>query len=237
VVALSPDGVYADGSPAEIFARHAPAWTELGVWVPAPWGPAIPRRPAGPASAAPTGLTGADITHTHPAGSQPAITGAGLDLEAGRTVALTGRNGSGKSTLVTILAGLVEPDHGDVRFTHQPERPLHRWRAARLCRRVGTVFQQPEHQFVTARVDSEVRVGPRRAGIAPGGRMADAGWYAELSERRRLVEQSAANPFTPTGGEMRLLSVATAPATAPDVLVLDEPTFGQDARTWLELLE
>lgn len=237
VVVLSPDGVYVDGSPADIFARHGGALTELGVWVPAPWGPAIPRRRAEHASAAPTVLTGTGITHTHPAGSQPAITGARLDLDAGRTVALTGRNGSGKSTLVTILAGLVEPDHGDVRLTDQPERPLHRWRAARLCRRVGTVFQQPEHQFVTARVDAEVRVGPRRAGLVPRGRKDEAGRCDELLERLRLEHLAAANPFTLSGGEKRRLSVATALATAPDVLVLDEPTFGQDARTWLELLE
>jgi energy-coupling factor transport system ATP-binding protein len=68
---------------------------------------------------------------------------------------------------------------------------------------------------------------------------------AETSERRRdellqrlgLDRLSAANPFTLSGGEKRRLSVATALTTTPDVVVLDEPTFGQDARTWAELVE
>jgi energy-coupling factor transport system ATP-binding protein len=56
-------------------------------------------------------------------------------------------------------------------------------------------------------------------------------------DRLHLSHLAAANPFTLSGGEKRRLSVATALATAPRVLVLDEPTFGQDRRTWIELLE
>src|SRR5688500_12172927 len=58
----------------------------------------------------------------------------------------------------------------------------------------------------------------------------------ELLERLRLTHLAGANPFTLSGGEKRRLSVATALATAPRMLVLDEPTFGQDRRTWSELL-
>jgi energy-coupling factor transport system ATP-binding protein len=59
----------------------------------------------------------------------------------------------------------------------------------------------------------------------------------ELLARLHLAHLALANPFTLSGGEQRRLSVATALATGPSVLVLDEPTFGQDSRTWAELVE
>ncbi|HEU5288677.1 MAG TPA: ABC transporter ATP-binding protein, partial [Candidatus Limnocylindria bacterium] len=109
------------------------------------------------------------------------------------------------------------------------------WRLAarRLVSRVGTVFQDPEHQFVTRRVDEELTIGPIRAGRTAS----DARVIArDLLERLRLAHLAGANPFTLSGGEQRRLSVATALATAPPLLVLDEPTFGQDRRTYGELV-
>src|SRR5439155_517754 len=105
--------------------------------------------------------------------------------------------------------------------------------ARRLVARVGTVFQDPEHQFVAGRVDEELMVGPLRAGrYAPDARRI----AMDLLERLHLTHLAAANPFTLSGGEQRRLSVATALATAPPLLVLDEPTFGQDRRTYAELV-
>jgi len=95
------------------------------------------------------------------------------------------------------------------------------------------VFQNPEHQFVTTRVTDELAVGPRRLGRSPAE---VAATVDELLERLRLTRLAGANPYTLSGGEARRLSVATALATAPRLLVLDEPTFGQDRRTWIELV-
>src|SRR4029078_3840210 len=94
------------------------------------------------------------------------------------------------------------------------------------------VFQEPQHQFVAATARDELAVGPRRAGrtAAQAGARAD-----ELLEGLGLAALARANPFTLSGGEQRRLSVATALATRPDLLVLDEPTFGQDRPTWLAL--
>jgi energy-coupling factor transport system ATP-binding protein len=98
---------------------------------------------------------------------------------------------------------------------------------------VGTVFQEPEHQFVARTVAAELAVGPLRQGVAAAEAHARSD---ALLQRLHLDRYAAANPFTLSGGEKRRLSVATALATDPAVLVLDEPTFGQDARTWAELL-
>jgi energy-coupling factor transport system ATP-binding protein len=94
------------------------------------------------------------------------------------------------------------------------------------------VFQNPEHQFLSSTVRAELEVGPRALGMAVPDRSARVD---ELLGRLRLDSLAAANPFTLSGGEKRRLSVATALATRPRVLVLDEPTFGQDSRTWSEL--
>ncbi|SEF17822.1 ABC transporter ATP-binding protein [Jiangella alba] len=232
VVVLEPGGgVLDDGPPEEVFGRRGAALAAAGVWVPAPWGPAAP--PFRPGPGGDVVLTAADLTLTYPRTRRPALSSASLTVRHGTAVAVTGPNGSGKSTLAMLLAGLLPPDTGSV-LLGGSERPLHRWRARDLCRRVGTVFQDPEHQFVTRTARDELLVGPRRAGVAHDAaqRRAD-----ELLERLRLTRLAGANPFTLSGGEKRRLSVAAMLTTAPDLLVLDEPTFGQDARTWAELLE
>jgi energy-coupling factor transport system ATP-binding protein len=95
------------------------------------------------------------------------------------------------------------------------------------------VFQDPEHQFVRGRADDELMVGPLRTGATRAAARARA---AELLARLRLMPLAGANPFTLSGGEQRRLSVATAIATDPPLLVLDEPTFGQDQTTYAELV-
>jgi energy-coupling factor transport system ATP-binding protein len=172
-----------------------------------------------------------DLAYRYPGSDALALDGADLDVASGEALALTGPNGSGKSTLALLLAGLLRPMRGSARLGADDA-----WRlpARRLVTRVGTVFQDPEHQFVTGRLDDELAIGPRRAGRTA----ADAGRIAqELLERLHLAHLAAANPFTLSGGEQRRLSVATALATAPAVLVLDEPTFGQDRRTYAELVD
>ncbi|PZF82534.1 ABC transporter ATP-binding protein, partial [Jiangella anatolica] len=231
VVVLAPGGgVLDEGPPAEVFGRRGAALADAGVWVPAPWGPAAP--PFTPGPGGDVVLTARDLSLTYPRTRRPALSAASLDVRAGTAVAVTGPNGSGKSTLAMLLAGLLPPDTGSV-LVGGSDRPLHRWRARDLCRRVGTVFQDPEHQFVTRTVREELLVGPRRAGVAADVAERRAG---ELLSRLRLERLAGANPFTLSGGEKRRLSVAAMLATAPDLLVMDEPTFGQDARTWAELL-
>lgn len=162
----------------------------------------------------------------------PVQSGITARVRAGEALTITGPNGSGKSTFALTLAGLLQPVSGAVSATMELSAGAgidpYRWKAQQLIARIGTVFQEPEHQFVTGRVLDELMFGPRHLGY--GEERVD-----ELLERLRLTELVDANPYTLSGGEKRRLSVATVLAAHPRVLVLDEPTFGQDANTWAEL--
>ncbi|MDT5043053.1 MAG: energy-coupling factor transport system ATP-binding protein [Actinoplanes sp.] len=224
VVVLEPGGgVRADGPPAAIFAAEGARLAEEGVWV-----PGVPL-PAFPKSRSTEDTLLVRVTEVSRDGRLPSVS---MGVRAGEVLAVTGPNGAGKSTFALILGGLLPPTSGRVTAFDQPTPP-HRWRATDLTRRIGSVFQNPEHQFVTTRVSEELAVGPRRLGRSAAEVTATVD---ALLHRLRLTRLAGANPYTLSGGEARRLSVATALATAPRLLVLDEPTFGQDRRTWIELV-
>jgi energy-coupling factor transport system ATP-binding protein len=224
---LAIAGVLADGHPDTVFETYGDDLAAAGVWVPGlRHAPRHARSPAGPVV-----VSGERLSYRYPHGVH-VVAPEQVQLRAGEAVALTGPNGSGKSTVAMLLAGLRRPTTGAAGAQGNP-LPLHRWRARDLTRAVGTVFQEPEHQFVARTVAAELAVGPLRQGVAAAEAHARSD---ALLQRLHLDRYAAANPFTLSGGEKRRLSVATALATDPAVLVLDEPTFGQDARTWAELL-
>jgi energy-coupling factor transport system ATP-binding protein len=229
--------VIADGVPGEVFAAHGRSLTEAGVWV-----PGVPvqieRRPRSAASETLLATTDVAVGRRAFAARTTTVAASGIDiaLDAGRALAVTGPNGAGKSTLALTLAGLLPPAAGDVIATPAlaagaGPTPA-RWRSRELLTRIGMVFQEPEHQLLSTRVRDELAVGLRalRRDPAEIERIVD-----ELLQRLRLTRLADVNPFTLSGGEKRRLTVAASIATAPRVLVLDEPTFGQDARTWREI--
>jgi energy-coupling factor transport system ATP-binding protein len=235
VVVLEPGGgVVADGSPVDVLERHGEALAARGVWVPGHLPTPPVRHRAAPAAPL---LTTQHLDVARPGSRRPAARGVDLELQAGRALCVTGPNGAGKSSLAHVLAGLVPPLAGTLRAEPLLAQGLGadplRWKARELVARVGTVFQEPQHQFVASTVHGELGVGPRRLRL-PEREV--EGRVTELLERLRLEHLSQANPFTLSGGEQRRLSVATALATRPRLLVLDEPTFGQDSRTWAELV-
>ncbi|MEP6853603.1 MAG: ATP-binding cassette domain-containing protein [bacterium] len=224
--------VLADGPPGRVFAAAAAgSLRAAGVWPP-------DRIPVRRTARAPAGgrerLVARGLSATYRGAPVPAVRSAGLTLPAGTATAVVGPSGSGKSTLALMAAGLLRPGAGWVVATDQPDRPLHRRRPSSLARAVGTVFQNPEHQFITPTVRRELLLAPRRLGW-PTERA--QGRADELLDRLGLTTLAEANPFTLSGGQKRRLSVATALSVAAPVLVLDEPTFGQDARTWDELAD
>lgn len=232
VVIEAAGAVVADGTPHEVFARQGPALAAAGVWVPGHH-PLVRRHAPGPPGRMCVVARRARFDYAQAEG---AVAPIDAQLRAGSALAITGPNGSGKSTLALLLAGLLRPTSGSVDTPGLPAppggRPLWDWQARDLVRSIGTVFQDPEHQFVTGSVHRELMVGPVRGGSTHARAAARAD---ELMHRLGLTPLADANPFTLSGGEKRRLSVATAIATAPAVLIADEPTFGQDSRTWAEL--
>ncbi len=241
-------GVLADGDPDEVFGRYGDLLAESGAWVP---GRAIAdyagsrgndagARPVGAASTR-GACAGETVLYTRDLSFGRAFPlGEHIDVafHAGEVTALTGRNGVGKSTLALTLAGLLKPIAGRVCVADELV-PKHRandvstWKSRDLLGRIGMVFQEPEHQFVASSVRDEVAVGPRSMGKTEREAYAIADG---MLERMNLARFAKANPFTLSGGEKRRLSVASMLAAAPKVLVMDEPTFGQDYATWNEMV-
>ncbi|ORA32874.1 ABC transporter ATP-binding protein [Mycobacterium aquaticum] len=235
VIVLGADGaVIADGTPDDTIRREHDYLVRSGVWVPDIPLPEIGRRRCADdgvllrASELALGYRGGARLHS----------GLAFEVRRGRTTVVTGPNGAGKSTLALTLGGLLAPPAGrlvaDAALAPPRSRPEPiRWRSKELLTRIGSVFQDPEHQFLTGTVRDELSLGPRalKRGIAEIASRTD-----ELLHRLRLSHLADANPYTLSGGEKRRLSVATVLATGPTVIVLDEPTFGQDRRTWEELI-
>ena len=233
VVVLAPGGgLLADGPPDRVLREQGAALAAAGVWVPG-FPPVVPPRIRPDDRRV---LLRTESLAVARVPSTPVAAGIDLELRAGEALAVTGPNGAGKSTLGLTLGGLLPPHDGIVRAealaAGRESRPI-RWRSRELVTRIGTVFQDPGHQFVTGSVRAELALGPQAIGLDVAATDAR---IEPLIERLGLGHLLDANPYTLSGGEQRRLSVATALATRPPVLILDEPTFGQDARTWRELV-
>ena len=223
--------VQADGSPRRVLQDADAAAPDMQ--------PGLPRtRPERRKPEEQSLVVARDASFRYPGSTTWAVTGIDLRVIGGGGLAITGPNGSGKSTLALLLGGLLKPTRGEVvagdaLVAGHAGEALWRWPARRLGSHVATVFQNPEHQFLCGRVDDELALGPRRAGL-PDDVVRRR--VSELLERLRLAPLAAANPFTLSGGEKRRLSVGSAIAASPALLVLDEPTLAQDAATYRELV-
>lgn len=234
VIVLDADGgLLADGHPDAVFTENADVLAAAGVWVPGLPMDLVPL--PGPPEGAPARLEMIDLAVSRDRKS--AVLG-GIDgqIPAGAATVLTGPNGIGKSTLALTLAGLLPEFRGEVRAseelaTARGRRPS-AWKSRDLLRRIGTVFQEPEHQFLASTVRDELLVGPRAAGMSS---QESALIVDELLEQLGLARLAAANLHA-VRGQKRRLSVATVLGTAPRVIVLDEPTFGQDRNGWRGLI-
>lgn len=153
-----------------------------------------------------------------------------LDIEPGTLTAIIGANGAGKTTLLQSLAGVVPPPKRQVTVDGMDPGAAS---PRELASRIGFVFQNPEHQFIAHTVFDELAHGLRlrHTPDAETRERVDA-----MLSRFGLEAKAEVHPFLLSGGEKRRLSVGTALITRPQVLALDEPTFGQDRARASELL-
>jgi energy-coupling factor transport system ATP-binding protein len=163
------------------------------------------------------------VSFAYPDGTR-ALTDLDLRIGAGESVAIVGQNGSGKSTLVRHLNGLLRPTTGRVLIGGLDIRPRH---VARLAALVGLAFQNPDRQLFAGKVSGEVAFGPRNMGLR--GRELEARVQAAL-EDVGLGDEAATNPYDLGYSRRKLLALASVLAMRTPILILDEPTTGQDAR-------
>lgn len=238
--------IVADGMPDEVFRDDSIDFAGLGIWVPQRYRHAkdeISRiHSAGEPEYPPETGIGEPLLLTKDLaigrGGRAIASDINLAFHSGQITALVGANGAGKSTLALTLAGLLDPVGGRVLASPvlqgdaDDESPSD-WRSSELASRISYVFQNPEHQFARGSVLEEVMLGPLRTGVdETAAKTIGIG----LLERFGLRQYAAVNPYTLSGGEKRRLTVAASLAAAPRVLILDEPTFGQDRRTWMQIV-
>jgi energy-coupling factor transport system ATP-binding protein len=163
------------------------------------------------------------LAHVYPDGTR-ALDAVDLSVHRGELVAIVGQNGSGKTTLVRHFNGLLRPTEG--RLLVQGADAAGR-RVAALAAIVGLAFQDPDRQIFAGKVRSEVAFGPRNLGLS--GPMLDHAVDEALASTG-LTGEALANPYDLGYSRRKLLALASVLAMGTPVVVLDEPTTGQDAR-------
>jgi energy-coupling factor transport system ATP-binding protein len=162
------------------------------------------------------------LVHVYPGGTR-ALDGVDLEIGTGERVAIVGQNGSGKTTLVLHWNGLLRPTEGRVLVDGQPTTSR---RMAELAHSVGLAFQDPDRQIFAGRIRREVEFGARNVGLR------DAALRRAVDEALDLVglrQDADANPYDLGYSRRKLLALASILVMATPVVVLDEPTTGQDA--------
>ncbi len=198
--------------------------------------------PAGsPATSVPSAADAAPVASAEPLirvrglrtlrGRREILHGIDLDVAAGEFVAIVGANGAGKTTLLQSLAGVVPVPRGQVVLDGID---VARSDPRELARRIGFVFQNPEHQFIAHTVFDELAHGLRRQRLAENEVRERA---FDVLRRFDLDGKADVHPFLLSGGQKRRLSVVTALVAGAPVLALDEPTFGQDRARADELMD
>jgi len=164
------------------------------------------------------------LVHVYATAAVRALDGVDLVIRPGERVALIGQNGSGKTTLVRHLNGLLRPTEGRVLVDGTDAADL---TVAQLASRVGLVFQDPDRQIFAGSVRAEVEFGPRNLGRS-GEALAAA--VRDALAATGLAGEERTNPYDLGSSRRKLLALASVLAMRTPVLVLDEPTTGQDLR-------
>ena len=162
-----------------------------------------------------------DVYYTYPSGVE-ALKGVSLTIKNGEFVAIMGQNGAGKTTLIKHFNGLLKPTKGEVLVDGVKTKETS---VARLARNVGFVFQNPDNQLFCETVEDEVAFALKNFGFKETTLKKRVTWALNLLG---LTEYRKTSPFMLSGGERKRVALASVLAWNPKVVVLDEPTIGQD---------
>ncbi|TCP55702.1 energy-coupling factor transport system ATP-binding protein [Tumebacillus sp. BK434] len=248
VLLFAPDGsLQGEGRPEDVLRDHAQAIRDYGIWTPRMWPVTWEELLRDPAHQLAQRLQASppvpqQMDKTEPLlevrdlrmsyrGGADVWSDVNVSVQPGEWIAVMGPNGAGKSTFLKAVGGLLPVSGGQVLLKG---KELGKYKPEALYDTVGFVFQNPEHQFIADTVYEEV---------AFGGKLAR--WPQEQVEREatqlladfHLEALAAKNPFTLSQGQKRRLSVAGMLLKNQELLLLDEPTFGQDAATTRELVD
>jgi energy-coupling factor transporter ATP-binding protein EcfA2 len=162
------------------------------------------------------------VNFTYEKGRENVLNDISLNIAKGELVAIVGKNGAGKTTLLKHINGLLKPNSGEVWINGEN---IKKKRLSEMAQIIGLAFQNPNHQLFAETVEKELAFGPKNLGI-------------DLEERKKLVDDIAEkfnishlldrNPLDLSGGERRLVSIASVLTMNQQILALDEPSFGQD---------
>lgn len=162
-----------------------------------------------------------------------ALDNVDFTVSAGEFVALAGRNGSGKTTLTRLAMALLKPTGGSIQFQGKDTAAM---TPADMARSIGYVFQNPDRQIFRETVSQEVSYGPEQLGFSPEAINQSVAWALNMTG---LTELAGSFPRTLSRGQKQKVAIASAISMKPQVLILDEPTSGQDpweAQNLMELL-
>jgi energy-coupling factor transport system ATP-binding protein len=162
-----------------------------------------------------------DLHFTYPTGLE-ALKGINLTINDGEFLAVMGQNGAGKTTLVKHFNGLLKPTQGEVLVDSVSTKDVS---VAKLARNVGFVFQNPDHQLFSETVEDEIAFALKNFGFEDVVVEKQINWALNLLD---LVQYRKTSPFMLSGGERKRVALASILAWDPKMIILDEPTIGQD---------
>jgi energy-coupling factor transport system ATP-binding protein len=171
-----------------------------------------------------------DLHFTYPTGVE-ALRGINLTIEDGEFLAVMGQNGAGKTTLVKHLNGLLKPTEGEILVDGVSTRDVS---VAQLARTVGFVFQNPDNQLFSETVEAEIAFALKNFGYKEKVIKKQVDWALHLLD---VEEYRKTSPFMLSGGERKRVALASILAWDPKVVILDEPTIGQDHQQKEKLLQ
>jgi energy-coupling factor transport system ATP-binding protein len=163
-----------------------------------------------------------DVHFTYPTGVE-ALRGISSTIDSGEQVAIVGQNGAGKTTLVKHLNGLLQPTRGQVLIG---DWDTTKHSVAKLARRVGYVFQNPDEQLFSRNVGAEVAFGPKNLGFEDERVQALVNDALALTQ---LSDKTETNPYDLSATWRKMIALASILSMDTDILIFDEPTTGQDA--------